>query len=394
MAPILKKFKVAMVAACPFPYPRGTPVRIFRMAEALGQNGCDVHLITYSLRAKMTDENGIPFNIHRIRRVPTYNRYAAGPSYQKLLVLDFLLLFKLLKILRTYDIDVIHAHHYEGLIISLLARRLTGHPVVYDAHTLLASELPYYNMGLNKCVKRQLGLFLDNLLPRQADFVLSVSEDIKQKLIKEGKISEKKIAVVANGIESCLFKTVVCQKNPSVKILVYAGNLAPFQGVEPLLRCFHQVRTHRKDVILHIVTDSSFAPYAPLADNLGIRPHIEIFSSNFKDLPKHLGVADILINPRSRCDGLSQKLLNYMAAGKAIVSFEGSAKTLKHQESGYVVSGENYSELAEAIMYLLNEDELRHKIGPNAKKIALEKYTWEKSAAQAMEIYANMKKVC
>ena len=41
--------RIAMVAACPFPWPRGTPIRIHRMAEALGRRGHDVHVVTYHL---------------------------------------------------------------------------------------------------------------------------------------------------------------------------------------------------------------------------------------------------------------------------------------------------------------------------------------------------------
>ncbi|CAN5167478.1 hypothetical protein BH20GEM2_BH20GEM2_04590 [soil metagenome] len=35
-----------MVAACPLPAPRGTPIRILRLAEALALRGHEVHLVT------------------------------------------------------------------------------------------------------------------------------------------------------------------------------------------------------------------------------------------------------------------------------------------------------------------------------------------------------------
>ena len=41
--------KIAIVAACPFPLPRGTPVRILRMAEALAEPGHEVHVVSYHL---------------------------------------------------------------------------------------------------------------------------------------------------------------------------------------------------------------------------------------------------------------------------------------------------------------------------------------------------------
>lgn len=58
-----------MVAACPLPYPRGTRVRILRMAEALARRGHEVHVVTYHLGA---GELSPMLHVHRIRDVPTW----------------------------------------------------------------------------------------------------------------------------------------------------------------------------------------------------------------------------------------------------------------------------------------------------------------------------------
>jgi len=41
--------RIAMIAACPFPWPRGTPIRIHRIAEAVARRGHAVHVVTYHL---------------------------------------------------------------------------------------------------------------------------------------------------------------------------------------------------------------------------------------------------------------------------------------------------------------------------------------------------------
>jgi hypothetical protein len=64
-----RTFRIAMVAACPFPYPRGTPVRIYRMAETLARRGNDVHVITYHLGESPQQ---VPFTIHRTPSITTY----------------------------------------------------------------------------------------------------------------------------------------------------------------------------------------------------------------------------------------------------------------------------------------------------------------------------------
>src|SRR3546814_17416178 len=107
-----RAFAVAMVAACPFPYPRGTPARIYRMAEALIERGHTVHVVTYHLGQ---ERGSVPFPIHRTPAVPTYRKTEPGPSYQKLFLIAPLLAAALLRGVRTHPVDLIHAHHYEGL---------------------------------------------------------------------------------------------------------------------------------------------------------------------------------------------------------------------------------------------------------------------------------------
>jgi glycosyltransferase involved in cell wall biosynthesis len=384
-----RRCKIAMVAACPFPYSRGTPVRIFRMAEALARKGVEVHVVTYNLGEVLDDEKyRYPFDIHRICKVKTYKKLSPGPSLQKLLVLDNLLFLKILEVLRKYQIDIIHAHHYEGLIVALMAKNFVNLPIVYDAHTMLESELPFYRLGAPGKIKEIAGRFFDNFLPRHADHIITVTEDIKHKLVNEFMIPEKRISVVTNGIENEHFSVSV--ENPHKRnetILIYSGNLAEFQGIDLLLKSFQILLKKRDDLRLYIVTNSSFAPYQSLANDLGISSHIDIIQSDFDTLPTYLHMADVALNPRTVCDGIPQKLLNYMAAGKPIVSFAGSAKVLKHKETGYIVEGTSFVDFAEGVLEVLDNPDFAQGLGVNAQGLSRRDYGWEKLADETLDVY-------
>jgi glycosyltransferase involved in cell wall biosynthesis len=175
-----------MVAACPFPWPRGTPVRIQRLAEALVQEGNTVDVVTYHL-GKSIDE--LPFQVHRIAKIFYYNRVSAGPSLTKLFVLDPMVMHRLLRITKTVRYDIIHAHHIEGLMIALSARALgLNLPIIYDAHTLIGSEILDYGLPIGSGFKRRVGDFLDYSLTRRADSVIAVTDFIKNAFELRGRL--------------------------------------------------------------------------------------------------------------------------------------------------------------------------------------------------------------
>lgn len=379
-------FKIAMVAACPFPYPRGTPIRIFKMAEGLSQRGHEVHVVTYHLGDELKNP---PFKIHRIKEVKNYRKYSPGPTYQKLLLLDTLLAFKLHNVLKTNKIDLIHAHHYEGLFVSLLVQKWTGHPVVYDSHTLLETELPFYRMGLPGKVKKWIGSSLDSFLPARASHIITTTENMKEKLVLDHGIKDGKITAITGGVEHSHFD-IRSERKSNEKILIFTGNLAAYQGIELLIKAFKEVVNERKDVRLQIISDSPFDKYESLAEELGIRERITVIKSDFEDLPKYLANADIALNPRTNCDGYPQKLLNYMSSGKPIVSFRGSAKDIEHGRTGLLIEDDDFQAFARAIIYLLDQPNIAGQLGANARVYAMSEYNWNTAIDRIEEIYLKI----
>jgi glycosyltransferase involved in cell wall biosynthesis len=359
------------------------------MAEALARNGHEVHVVTYHLGQGAP---GGPFHIHRVPELKFYRKLSPGPSYLKLLLLDPLLTRVLFKVLRSKTFDLVHAHHYEGLLTSLAVRPFTKHPVIYDAHTLLESELPSYGPLLPAGAKRSLGRWFDRKLPRRAAHVIAVTEGLRSKLIGSGGVEPENVTVVQNGVEIGHFNPSHnnAARNGEKKTLIFAGNLGPYQGIPLLLQILQAVVRRRDDVDLLIVSDSDFAPFDSQAKQLGIREHISVCRSNFQDLPKFLADADLALNPRIDCDGYPQKLLNYMAAGKPVVSFAGSAKNLRHRETGWIVQDGDVDGFAEAIVELLANQEMAERLGNNARQLVRSDFSWERTAQLAEAVYERV----
>ena len=375
-----------MVAACPFPLPRGTPIRIHRLAEALARRGHEVHVVTYHLGEELRDP---PFRIHRIqgRWLGLYRKTSPGPSYRKLAVLDPLLARELSRCIESCRIDIVHAHHYEGLIVGRLARR-RGLPLVYDAHTTLETELPYHSVWLPSFLKRGIGCFLDRRLPPLADHTVAVSEGVRERLVRGG-ADPASITVVVNGVEVDAFRAPVAEhRHPGT--LIFTGNLAPYQRIDILLEAFSRVLARRPETRLLIVTSSSFEPYETAARDLGITGAIAVRDEPFGRIPELLAAADVAVSPRTDGDGVPQKILNYMAAGKAIAAFAGSAGPLDHGRTGLCAEGGSAEALAGAILRLLEDGALARRLGDAAREEVIRHRSWDAVAARVEAVYASL----
>lgn len=383
-----KPLRIAMVAACPFPLGRGTPIRIHRLAEALSRRGHEIHVVTYHLGDPGVLEG---VKVHRIRDLRWYRHYEPGPTHAKLLILDPLLVGTLRRVLRSHEIDVIHAHHYEGLLVAGLSGAVHC-PVIYDAHTTLESELHFYPLGLPKKLCRSLGRMLDRRLPRRASHVIAVSEGIKRTLMDLAALPGDRIDVIPNGVESSLFEAIEPDRRRAEKrkIVGFAGNLAPHQGIDHLLAAFSKVLERWKDARLHIVSSSGFAPYEMLARELGIEDAVELKHVPLSELPGMLAAADVLVNPRVEATGLPMKLLNYMAAGRPIVSFEGSAVHLEDGKTALLAEDGNSDALADAILRLLEDDDLAVRLSGAARQKAREEFDWAIRAGEVEAVYERV----
>jgi glycosyltransferase involved in cell wall biosynthesis len=283
--------------------------------------------------------------------------------------------------------DVVHAHHYEGLLVASHAVPET--PIIYDAHTLLAGELPTYRLGLPRWLVRAVARRLDRRLPRRADRIIAVSNAIRDTLLAGGASAPEHLHVIPNGVEYQRFP-VEHGITPDERTVIFTGNLAPYQGVDLLLKAFAALHARRSDMRLMIVSDSSFAPFEALAQELGVRAAVDVRQVSFPQQPALLASAAIAVNPRVQCDGIPQKLLNYMAAGMPIATFEGSAGPVRHEVTGLRVPNGDTAAMAKAMERLLTDRAMARKLGDTAREQARRDFSWGQVAERVEQVYREV----
>lgn len=384
-----RALRIAVVAACPFPVPRGTPIRILRLSEALAEAGHEVHVLTYHLGSGPVDSH---VHVHRIKDISTYQKLSPGPTARKLITVDRKLTRLAWLFFRQQDFDVIHAHHYEGLLVARAARGRLRIPIVYDAHTLLASELPSYSLGLPEGVKRALGSWVDRVLPRLADHTVCVTETIRKKLQAASHLDADRVSVIRNGVELGHFRSASREPRSGEqgRRVIFTGNLAEYQGIDHLLEAFRLVVEQLPDTRLLIATTSPVDPLEKLARPLGIWKYIDVVSPKFDDLPEVLAKATVAVNPRVDCDGVPVKLLNYMAAGLPVVSFDSSAPGVSHLENGWLAASGDRTLMARGIIQLLTQPKIAARIGESARRYIEENCLWQMAANQCTATYLRL----
>jgi len=381
--------RIALVAGCPFPWGRGTPARILGMARALAAAGHEVHVVAYPLGQL---DHDLPFQVHRSPGLPLYRRTAPGADPLRLMALLPMLAGTVARVVRRHAIDLVHAHHYEGLLAAWPAKRLYGSPVIYDAHTTLAGELPYYCYGMPRGPIVALGRWLDARLPKLADHIIATSQYIASELVADG-IAASRVVVVGNGIEDAIVAEPVDPQpaRGDGEQITYAGNLAAYQGIETLLAAFALLAVQRPTLRLSLITETTFAAHAPLAEQLGISQRIDIETPP----PPHalgtrLAQASLLVNPRMECPGYPLKLLNYMAAGRPIVSFRAAARDLTHARDAWLVDEPTAAALAEGMSAVLDQPELAHALSAAARRRVVDELTWSRVAATLEGVYMQL----
>jgi glycosyltransferase involved in cell wall biosynthesis len=315
-------------------------------------------------------------------------------------VLDVLLLFLLARVVRREAIDVIHAHNYEALLVGWLVGRLTGRPVVYHSHNVMAAELPtYFRYDWSRWLAGLLGRLLDHQLPRRADVCIALSSEAVS-FFRQNGVPDERIRLIPPGIDLCDVPTCdPAVRNTRVRrtyglgdgpLVIYAGNLDQYQRLDLLFRSFKHVHAAHPEAQLIVATHSPPAQYQQLVEQIGQNAGVRfIHCTSFAHMRDLLQVANVAVCPRVACFGFPIKLLNYMAAGKAVVVAQGSAKGVQHLQNGYVVDDDIQS-LAQGVLDLLQHPDLARRLGDAARDTVRGRFQWENAVREIEHCYERV----
>jgi glycosyltransferase involved in cell wall biosynthesis len=229
--------------------------------------------------------------------------------------------------------------------------------------------------------------------------IITVTELLKNILVKDYDVPAEKVSVIHNGANTELFRPRDQQEcrmelglNLNDNYICFVGSLEPWQGIEYLIRSIPRISNAIKNVKFLIVGDGLLKEELErLSDELGIGKLIKFTGYvPYSEVPTYINASDVCVAPftyvRNEKIGLSPlKIYEYLACGKPVVatSIRGVGDLITMTNSGIVVRPENERNLAEAIVRLLSNKELRDEMGKRGAKVVEEQYSW-KSVAHAV----------
>ena len=192
-------------------------------------------------------------------------------------------------------------------------------------------------------------------MPRRADFCIAVTDELGARLRRVG-VRDDAVACIEPVAAPAELRPVA--DAGAEPLVCYAGNLDGYQNLDvppaslPARPCGRAGGTARaRDPRRRAGERSRLVAGSPV-------PGVEIVqAASYDEVRTRLARAAVAVCPRSEGSGFPMKLLNYMAAGKAIVASAGSAKGLVDGVTARIVPDGDAAAFAAAVVALLRDAE-------------------------------------
>lgn len=387
--------KILVIAPTPFFADRGTHIRILEEALALEKLGHQITIATYHIGKDIDKSVDTKIDVRRIRRLLFwYKKLEAGPDWQKIL-LDLMLIRKAFYLARTQKPDVIHGHLHEGVLIGWIIKKALfwrKMKLVADFHGSLTKEMvshSYLSGGILKKIFFAIEKWIDNL----GDVAVTSSEENTRDIIKLRKNHDVVTVLDGANVSHYLNKPekeqlrVEFELPKDKTIVTYTGALIMNKGIQYFLDAIPLVIKENPNIFFVIggfpaEGVNEFIRQSKLEDYVRVVSPLDYF-----ELPKLLLSSDIGVDPKdSSTLQASGKILQYMAAGLAVVCFDRD-NNRRYLGEGAVYSQEISAEgLAQAMLELAsNKQKIDFKGELNQTQIL--KFSWENSSRKIEEIY-------
>lgn len=287
--------------------------------------------------------------------------------------------FKCLRIAK--DSDIIHANWAITGLIAGVSGKILNKPVV----TTLRGE------DITRARKNLLDKFILKWCIRFSSNVVAVSESIKTWVIDNNPGADKKIIVIANGVEESLLEINSTEtKNDNEVRILTIGSLIERKGIDQIIKAMARIKKEIPVYLTIIGNGPEKTKLEELVKSFDLLGKIKFVGEVMpENVSNYLSNADIFILA-SHSEGRPNVILEAMASGLPVIStdIEGSNELIAHKKTGLLFSDGNISELVEYIEEFAKNKSFRNEISNNARKFIIENnLLWAQTALSYFNLY-------
>jgi glycosyltransferase involved in cell wall biosynthesis len=310
--------------------------------------------------------------------------------------------FKLKKLLRQFEPDIVHTHSAKAGILGryagwALKNANTGKPaIVHTIHGLAFHK--YQNFLLNKFY-----IAVEKAAAKRTDAFITVADTMAEKCKAAGIGPDKPFTTAWSAIDEDAYLTppppeqitAFRQKHDipaDAVVLVKIARLFELKGHDYVIESARRLAEKHPRCIWLFVGDGI------LAETVKNQIHFAGLDDRFRftglvppeQIPLAIHSSDILVHCSLR-EGLARVLPQAMLCGKPVVSFDiDGAKEVVNEKTGFLVEPENITQLTDACEKLIADPALRQCLGQSGRQSVTEKFAPRTMVDTIEKVYNNI----
>ncbi|MFQ5687852.1 MAG: glycosyltransferase family 4 protein [Candidatus Scalindua sp.] len=389
----------------------GMEIHVRLLSEGLAERGHRVTIIsTNNPKGKeFEDINGISMYYLKNTIFDSKRRGWKTASLKKFIELDAIIKF---------DIICSVSTAIPKELISLAGKRKIPVVVISEGPriSVLLSEIKQtlsLRSGFKDLIKTFLMFFYYyffwELLFKEYDAVIAVSERVAKAIQKWHFVDKEKIHTVYNGVEINLFSPDQSERerirrtlaiSDDEKVLLFFSFVTKQKGLHLLIKALPDILKEYRCIKLLVVGEGDYLIEArQLVRQLGLEKDV-IFVGHIprKDAPDYINASDVFILPTLRQEGMPFSLLEAMSCGKPVIASKigGISSVVDDGIDGLLILPGDVSKLIEKTIFLLNNKDFADKLAVNAREKAVKKFSLEKMIDETIKVFklaiTNIKK--
>jgi glycosyltransferase involved in cell wall biosynthesis len=288
-----------------------------------------------------------------------------------------------------YDV----VHDVQSLGWGLLGIRALGLPVVTTVHHPLTVDRAT-SFGRDRTLREALGTWefypveMQGFVARRLDRVFTSSEVSARRIERDFGVATRRLAMVANGIDTDLFSPDPAVPRSAAELLCVGRASDPNKGVRTLVAALARLPEH---VTLTLVDDARsealrWAREAGCAHRLELTGRVET-----ERLVRLYRRATLVVVP-SRYEGFGLPAAEAMACGAPVVATDAGAlpEVVGTGGGGVLVPRDDADALAKAVLGLLEQPDTRAALAARARSRMEAAYAWPRVAERTAAEYRRV----